>query len=210
MTAGFLLRMVGRELDRQKGRLLLIALCLSLGFAAFAATYGFSARVLGAIHSESRAILGGDAALNATGLMPEGLEAKVRALPEVDRACLVYDFATMATVEAPAQTRGERAAGPGYPLAGALDITGGPAGDAGAARPWTTACSWKGFSRRTSICRWRDPPSTEIQPRASLRIGTSDLPVRGIVARMNPARPRPSRSGRGCTWNWQQLGPWVS
>lgn len=38
MTQGFLLRMVGRELGRQKGRLVLIALCLSLGFAAFAAT----------------------------------------------------------------------------------------------------------------------------------------------------------------------------
>lgn len=57
--------------------------------------------MLGAIHSESRAIPGGDAALNATGLLPEGLEAKVRA------------------------------AGPGYPLAEALDIVGDQALDHG-------------------------------------------------------------------------------
>ena len=176
--------MVGRELDRQKGRLLLIALCLSLGFAAFAATYGFSARVLGAIHSESRAILGGDAALNATGLMPEGLEAKVRALPEVDRVCLVYDFATMASVEGlPPKLVEVRAAGPGYPLAGALDIVGSqvPTIDG---RPalghgvFVEAILAQSFNLAVG-----DPSAKEIQRRTALRIGTGDLSVRGIVAR---------------------------
>ena len=184
MTRGFLLRMVGRELDRQKGRLLLIALCLSLGFAAFAATYGFSARVLGAIHSESRAILGGDAALNATGLMPEDMEAKVRALPEVDLVCLVYDFATMASVEgSPSKLVEVRAAGPGYPLAGALDIVGGQARNI-SGRPdldhgvFVEAILAQNFNLATA-----DRSTTEIQRRTSLRIGTGDLPVRGIVAK---------------------------
>lgn len=187
MTRGFLLRMVGRELDRQKGRLLLIALCLSLGFAAFAATYGFSARVLGAIHSESRVILGGDAALNAAGLMPDDLEAKVRALPEVDRVSLVYDFATMASVEGlPPKLVEVRAAGPGYPLAGALDIAGGrtqnidgrPALDHGV---FVEAILAQNFNLAVA-----DPAGAKTRQtaqRTSLRLGTGDLPVRGIVAK---------------------------
>jgi len=187
VTRAFLLRMVGRELDRQKGRLLLIALCLSLGFAAFAATYGFSARVLGAIHTESRAILGGDAALNATGLLPEGMEAKVRALPEVDRVCTVYDFATMAWVEgAPPKLVEVRAAGPGYPLAGALDISGRqpltangrPALDHGV---FVEAILAQNFNLGVAPASGKETPPSG-QP-ISLRIGTGDLPVRGIVAR---------------------------
>ncbi len=184
MTWAFLIRMVGRELDRQKGRLLLIALCLSLGFAAFAATYGFSARVLGAIHSESRAILGGDAALNATGLMPDDLEAKVRALPEVDRVCLVYDFATMASVEGlPPKLVEVRAAGPGYPLAGALEIAGEQARTINS-RPdldhgvFVEAILAKHFNLVVA-----DHPGAEIQRPTALRLGSGQLPVRGIVAR---------------------------
>ena len=50
----FAWRMALREGSRQKGRLLVIALCLAVGFAAFFATYGFSARVLGGIRAESR------------------------------------------------------------------------------------------------------------------------------------------------------------
>jgi putative ABC transport system permease protein len=176
MTRGFILRMVGRELDRQKGKLLLISLCLSLGFAAFAATYGFSARVLGAIHSESRGILGGDAALNATGLMPGDMEAKVRALPEVDRVCLVYDFATMASVEGlPPKLVEVRAAGPGYPLAGALDISGGHILDHGV---FVEAILAQSFNLIVT-----ENLGMENHRPTTLKIGTSDLPVRGIVAK---------------------------
>lgn len=179
MNPAFIGRMVARELGRQKGRLLLIALCLSLGFAAFAATYGFSARVLGAVHSESRSILGGDASLNSTGLMPPRVEAQARALPEVGQACLVYDFATMAAVEdLPPKLVEVRAAGPGYPLAGVLDIHGGHALEGGV---YVEPSLAQGFT--LSLADPSLPPSQWPSKRMTLHLGTRDLPVRGIVAK---------------------------
>lgn len=157
--------MVGRELTRQKTRLLLIALCLSLGFAAFAATYGFSARVMDAIHSESRAILGADAVLISTGLMPPDLEAKARALPQVDRACLVYDFVSMASTEGqPPKLVEVRAAEPGYPLAGALEIQGGQPLGGGAFVESGLAQAWNLGGQ-------------------TLRLGGSEIPIRGMVVK---------------------------
>ncbi len=183
MSPRFVFRMIGRELGRQKGRLLLIALCLSLGFAAFAATYGFSARVLGAIHSESRAILGGDAALNATGLMPGGLEAKIRALPEVDRVCLVYDFATMASVAGlPPKLVEVRAVSPGYPLAGVLEISAGQTPIADGQPALDHGVFVEPILAQAFQLKVADPSGAEIQA-STLRIGNGDLPVRGIVAK---------------------------
>ena len=66
----FALRMALREGARQKGRLLVIALCLAVGFAAFFATYGFSARVLSGIRAESRSLLGADFSITSMGAVP--------------------------------------------------------------------------------------------------------------------------------------------
>ncbi len=179
MKGSFTRRMVGRELARQKGRLLLIALCLSLGFAAFSATYGFSARVLGGIHAESRSILGGDAALSSTGQMPEALAAKARALPEVNRACLVYDFASMASVPGlPSKLVEVRAAGPGYPLVGALEITGGHSLDQGLFVEPILAQGWNLVLADPTVSAGEWPAR-----RMALRLGTGDLPLRGLVAK---------------------------
>ena len=179
MNAPFIRRMVGRELARRKVRLLIIALCLSLGFAAFSATYGFSARVLGAIHAESRSILGGDAALSSTGQMPDDIAAKARALPEVERVCLVYDFASMASVPGlPSKLVEVRAAGPGYPLVGTLEVAGSPSLDAGVFVEPSLAQSWNLVLANPTV-----PANEWPARRMALRIGTGDLPLRGLVAK---------------------------
>jgi len=64
----FILRSAGRELRNQAWRLCIIALCIATGFAAFFATYGFSARVVAGIAAESRAMLGADLVITARGV----------------------------------------------------------------------------------------------------------------------------------------------
>jgi putative ABC transport system permease protein len=121
------LRIALLELRHQSLRLLLIALALSAGFAAFFATYGFAGRVLQSVGSESRALLGGDLVAQTNGLLPEGTLAKVAGLPAVASATLVYDFPTMATsgpAAAPVTRLVElRAVAGEYPLAGRLEAT---------------------------------------------------------------------------------------
>jgi putative ABC transport system permease protein len=122
----FALRMALREASRQKGRLLVIALCLAVGFAAFFATYGFSARVISGIRSESRALLGADFAISATGLFPEELLQRAVAVPGIQSHSLVYDVVSMAHTgkgEAIQSRLVEvRAVDAAYPLVGRLEI----------------------------------------------------------------------------------------
>ncbi|MDR3682279.1 MAG: hypothetical protein P4L11_01015 [Geothrix sp.] len=122
----FALRMALREGSRQKGRLLVIALCLAVGFAAFFATYGFSARVLGGIRAESRSLLGADFAIRSTGEFPDDLLRRATVLPGVQGHSLVYDLVSMAhTGEGEAiQSRlvEVRAVDAAYPLVGRLEL----------------------------------------------------------------------------------------
>ena len=93
-----------REWRGSWARLLLVALCLAAGFAAFFATSLFSARVLGGVRAESRAILGGDAALIVNGLFPEALRVRATQLPGIEASALLYDFSSV--VESGGQAQG--------------------------------------------------------------------------------------------------------
>lgn len=119
-------RMALREGARQKGRLVLVALCLAVGFAAFVATYGFSSRVLKAVQAESRSLLGADAALSAQGLMPEGFRTKIAADPAVIALAEVVDFPTLGATGAGAAEQARllevRAVSGPYPLQGHLRL----------------------------------------------------------------------------------------
>jgi putative ABC transport system permease protein len=146
-------------------RLLLVVLCLAAGFAAFFATALFSARVLAGVRAESRAILGGDAAMIATGRFPEDIRARALRLPGVEAAVLVQDFATVTEFRGQTRLVEVRAADEGYPLAGRLTLE--PPG-----RPRPGAV----FVERSLAEAW------ELGADATLRLGTATLPVGGVLA----------------------------
>jgi putative ABC transport system permease protein len=176
------LRIALLELRHQATRLLLIALALAAGFAAFFATYGFSGRVLLSVASESRALLGGDLVLQANGLLPDGLPAKIAALPPIAATTLVYDFPTMASggsASAPVSRLVEMRAVEGdYPLAGRLET------DPALQRPVqglyvssALADAW-GLSAA--------PPGAQadaalLASHQALRLGTGVVPIRGVI-----------------------------
>lgn len=176
------LRIALLELRHQSLRLLLIALALATGFAAFFATYGFSGRVLRGVASESRALLGGDLVAQTNGLVPEGLPAKVASLPSIATTALVYDFPTMAgggASDAPLARLVEMRAVEGdYPLAGRLEATPGldhPFRGLYVSR--SLAEAW-GLSPAP-----RDTPGDQalLTARQALRLGDGIVPIRGIL-----------------------------
>lgn len=178
----FILRMAGRDLQRQAGRLLLIALCLAVGFAAFFATTAFSGRVLGSIRAESRALLGADLALSARGLLPAAAVARLAAMPQLQAQTLLYDFPSMASTgqgEATVSRLVEvRAVAAGYPLAGRLETL--PARDAAA--PWGLLVD-AGLAQAWGLTPGT-PELTEAELLAQhkgLRLGSAVVPVQAIV-----------------------------
>lgn len=173
----FALRMALREGARQKGRLLVIALCLAVGFAAFFATYAFSARVLGGIRAESRSLLGADFALTSTGAFPEAVLRQATALPGLAGHSLVYDLVSMAHTGEGAATLSRlvevRAVDAAYPLVGRLDLQGhGPVGGSGAV-----------FVERGLAEAWalRSIPGGTPASRSALGLGDGVLPVGGVI-----------------------------
>lgn len=181
----FALRMALREGSRQKGRLLVIVLCLAVGFAAFFATYGFSARVLSGIRAESRALLGADFSLASTGIFPEDVIQKAAALPGIQGHSLVYDLVSMAhTGEGSAilsRLVEVRAVDRAYPLVGRLELqqgTGSPAAKVGG--------SGAVFVERGLADTWglhAAPPGTvaSAATRSALTVGEGSLPVGGLI-----------------------------
>jgi len=176
------LRIALLELRHQSLRLLLIALALSTGFAAFFATYGFSGRILQSVTSESRALLGGDLVVQTSGLLPEGTLPKVAALPTLAATTLVYDFPTMATTgtaAAPVARLVElRAVAGNYPLAGRLEAT----------HPLDRP--FKGLFVSQSLAdAWGLTPAPAGAPgseallasRQALRLGDGTVPIRGVL-----------------------------
>lgn len=179
----FALRMALREGSRQKGRLLVIALCLAVGFAAFFATYGFSARVLSGIQAESRALLGADFAIASTGAFPEAVLQKAKALPGIQGHSLVYDLVSMAhTGEGNAilsRLVEVRAVDGAYPLVGRLELqqaTGSPAAKVGG--------SGAVFVERGLADTWglQVAPGGTPATRSALAVGEGSLPVGGLIA----------------------------
>lgn len=172
-----------REGSRQKGRLLVIALCLAVGFAAFFATYGFSARVLSGVRAESRSLLGADFSISATGEFPEDVLQQATVLPGIQGHSLVYDLVSMAhTGEGNAilsRLVEVRAVDAAYPLVGRLVLqtnglpSGGRVGGSGAV-----------FVERGLADTWRlqSQPEGTLATRAALSVGNGSLPVGGVIA----------------------------
>ena len=171
----FAFRMALREASRQKGRLLVIALCLAVGFAAFFATYGFSARVLSGIRSESRTLLGADFAITSTGLFPEELLQRASAVPGIQAHSLVYDVVSMAHTgkgEAILSRLVEvRAVDAAYPLVGRLEFQAD-----GNSPTRRVGGSGAIFVERGLAEAWALHART-----ATLSLGEGSLPVGGIV-----------------------------
>ena len=179
----FALRMALREGARQKGRLLVIALCLAVGFAAFFATYGFSAQVLGGIRAESRSLLGADFSLTATGVFPEAVRQRATALPGLQGHSLVYDLVSMAhtgqgdtLVSRLVEVRAVDAA---YPLVGRLELQG--QGRSGAGK---VGGSGGVFVERGLAEAWGLQSRTDgnLGSRSALSLGDGALPVGGVIA----------------------------
>lgn len=179
----FALRMALREGARQKGRLLVIALCLAVGFAAFFATYGFSARVLSGIRAESRSLLGADFSITSMGAFPDDMLRRATALPGIQGHSLVYDLVSMAhTGEGEAilsRLVEVRAVDASYPLVGRLELqtdgrpNGARVGGSGAV-----------FVERGLGEAWgiRGQPAGARVPPSTLSIGDGSLPVGGVIA----------------------------
>ena len=179
----FVLRMAGRELARQWGRLLLIALCLAVGFAAFFATYGFAGRVLAGVQSESRALLGADLSVGARGEVPAGAVAAARALPGLQALNVLCDFPTMASTgtgaEALARLVELRAVEGPYPLAGRLETV--PARRSSAIEGLQVD---RALADALGLSVAVDPaaaPEALLRDRQGLRLGSGVVPLRGIV-----------------------------
>lgn len=179
----FALRMALREGSRQKGRLLVIALCLAVGFAAFFATYGFSARVLGGIRSESRALLGADFSLTSTGLFPDELLRRAADLPGIQGRSLAYDFVSMAHTGEGDATLSRlvevRAVDAAYPLVGRLERQA-----AGATRTLRVGGSGAVFVERGLADPWalRVSSNADLATHSALALGDGSLPVGGVIA----------------------------
>ncbi|HJV91620.1 MAG TPA: FtsX-like permease family protein [Holophagaceae bacterium] len=177
--------MAVREAARQKGRLLMVVLCLAVGFAAFAATYGFSSRVLAAVQAESRGLLGADASISVPGLMKAELRDRVQADPAVVGLAQVVDFPTLgATGEGTseqARLLEVRAVAGAYPLQGRVDLQEGaglaaalPRGvvvEGSLAQAWGLSVASGGASETELLARHQ-----------ALRLGGRAVPVAGIVA----------------------------
>ena len=178
----FALRMALREGSRQKGRLLIIALCLAVGFAAFFATYGFSARVLSGIRAESRSLLGADFSISSTGAFPDEVLHQAVDLPGIQGHSLVYDLVSMAHTGEGAAILSRlvevRAVDASYPLVGRLDLQ--VAGQSGGAK---VGGSGAVFVERGLADAWglQPRPQPTLATRSALFVGDGTLPVGGVI-----------------------------
>ena len=182
-SGSFALRMAWREGLRQKGRLLVIALCLAVGFAAFFATYGFSARVLSGIRAESRSLLGADFALSGSGEFPEDILRRAATLPGIQAHSLVYDLVSMAhtgTGEGSQSRLVEvRAVDGAYPLVGRLDMQANGAPIAARVGGSGSVFVERGLAESWAL-RIQAPASPATH--SALAIGEGVLPLGGVIA----------------------------
>lgn len=175
-------RLAGRELRRQQGRFLLIALCLAVGFAAFFATFGFARAVQTGIQRESRTLLGADLVVRHRGLGAEDLPARMTGLKGRAAQSLVIEFPTMVsggTPEAPLTRLVEvRAVDEAYPLLPGLELEPVAARplkglfvDAGLAEAWGLRPALPGAEGSEAL----------LAERRALRLGSGIVPVAGMI-----------------------------
>lgn len=174
---GFARRLALRELQRHKGRFLLLVMALAVGFAAFVATTAFATGVLRAVASESRALLGADLVVSSRGLLPPDLPARLQGLTLGGQAT-VYEFPTMVGASGDRSRLVElRAVAGSYPLAGRLETrpAGGLQGlvvDAALAEAWGL-----------SPAEGPGDPAALLARGQALRLGEGIEPIRGVLVR---------------------------
>lgn len=178
----FALRMALREGSRQKGRLLIIALCLAVGFAAFFATYGFSARVLSGIRAESRSLLGADFSITTTGEFPDDVLQRAITVPGIQGHSLVYDLVSMAHTEEGDAILSRlvevRAVDAFYPLTGRLDLQ-----TDGKSEGRRVGGSGSVFVERGLADTWglQAKAHGTLATRSALSLGDGSLPLGGVI-----------------------------
>src|SRR5687768_7691507 len=124
-----LMRLAWRESRTARRRLALYMSSISLGVAALVAIDSFASNVGSSARLQSRALLGGDLALQKNGPLPKALEEWVDSLGAAGRpTARVTSFASMALVPRSGGTRlvQVRGVSGGYPLYGT--VTTEPAG----------------------------------------------------------------------------------
>ena len=175
--------MAWREGLRQKGRLFVIALCLAVGFAAFFATYGFSARVLSGIRAESRSLLGADFALSGSGEFPDDILRRAAVLPGIQAHSLVYDLVSMAHTGEGEGSQSRlvevRAVDGAYPLVGRLEVQANGASLAARVGGSGSIFVERGLAESWAL-RMQAPASPATH--SALAIGEGVLPLGGVLA----------------------------
>jgi putative ABC transport system permease protein len=124
MTTATLLRLAWRESRTARRRLALYMSSIAFGVAALVAIDSFAGNVTRSIRDQSRALLGGDMALQARAAFPAVIDTIADSLRTANvPMARVTTFASMALAEPAGTTRlaQVRAVGRGYPFYGAVE-----------------------------------------------------------------------------------------
>lgn len=124
MTTATLLRLAWRESRTARRRLALYMSSIAFGVAALVAIDSFAGNVTRSIRNQSRALLGGDMALQARNAFPAVIDTIADSLRMANvPMARVTTFASMALAEPAGTTRlaQVRAVGRGYPFYGAVE-----------------------------------------------------------------------------------------
>lgn len=124
MTTATLLRLAWRESRTARRRLALYMSSIAFGVAALVAIDSFAGNVTRSIRNQSRALLGGDMALQARNAFPAVIDTIADSLRTANLPMArVTTFASMALAEPAGTTRlaQVRAVGRGYPFYGAVE-----------------------------------------------------------------------------------------
>lgn len=124
MTTATLLRLAWRESRTARRRLALYMSSIAFGVAALVAIDSFAGNVTRSIRNQSRALLGGDMALQARNAFPAVIDTIADSLRTANvPMARVTTFASMALAEPAGTTRlaQVRAVGRGYPFYGAVE-----------------------------------------------------------------------------------------
>ncbi len=116
--------------DLRAGRLGILLAALTLGIGSVTTVAFFTDRVERGLHREAATLLAADLVLSAPRPLPEDLATRARHLGLA--VARVVQFRTMALLDGQPRLVEVKAAGPGYPLRGRLEIATAPFG---AARP---------------------------------------------------------------------------
>ncbi len=176
MTLRLFLRLLGRELRGAGARSLPFVGSLAVGVAAVVLVAGLGDSVARAIRMEARPLLGADVAARSFAPLPAELDAVVAEFPGVARVDTVDLLTMVAVPPGPDRVPGRslivelKAVGPGWPWYGAPELE--------PPRPLAALLDPEGVVVEPSLLE-----RLGLAPGASLRVGSADFVVRGLVTR---------------------------